>query len=292
MEHLAELVLDAKARLGESACWHAEGGILYWVDIAGQALHAFDPTTGEDRAVNVGQMIGAVAPRRSGGLVAALHHGLAELDPDSGETRLIADPEADLPDNRFNDGKCDPAGRFWAGSLNLQRRPGAANLWRLDADGTVTRMLQGVTNSNGLVWSLDEETLYYIDTGTRRIDAFDYSVHSGEIVNRRPVVEVPEAMGKPDGMTIDFEGMLWVALYRGGCVTRWDPRNGKLLARIAVPATQTTTCAFGGADLGDLYITTARQNLDDEVLQEQPHAGGVFRARPGVAGPAPFSFAG
>lgn len=287
-----ELAIDAKAKLGEGAFWHPDEQKLYWVDITAGTVHTFDPATGEDRVVSVGQMIGTVAPRRAGGLVAGLHHGLAELDPQSGTTRVIVDPEADLPDNRFNDGKCDPAGRFWAGTINLHRQPDVANLWRLDPDGSVHHVLSGVTNSNGLTWSLDQRTFYYIDTGTRRVDAFDYNIDTGQIANRRTIVSVPEELGKPDGMTIDAEGMLWVALWGGGCVVRWNPTDGALLQRISIPASQTTTCAFGGPDLADLYITSARQNLEEDGLASQPHAGGVFRIRPGVVGVPPFYYAG
>lgn len=286
------LVLPAQATLGEAPLWHAREQRLLWVDIEAGTLHRFDPADGSDRALAISQPIGAVVPRRSGGVMLALEQGFAAFDPDTGALTLLADPEADRPDNRFNDGKCDPAGRFWAGTINRHREPRTAALYCLDTDLTVRRMLGGLTNSNGLCWSLDQQTFYHIDTPTRQVSAFDYRVETGRIRNRRTVVSIPPEMGKPDGMTIDTEGMLWIALFRGGCVGRWNPRDGRLLQTVSVPASQVTACAFGGAELATLYITTARAGLDEAALADQPDAGGLFAARPGVAGVEAFEFAG
>ncbi len=285
----ADLVLDARALLGEGALWEARRGRLLWVDILGKSLHLFDPDAGVDRALDVGQFIGTVVPRRSGGLVVALYDGLAALDPETGQLTFLADPEADRPDNRFNDGKCDPAGRFWAGTMSMKREAGAAGLYVLETDGTVRRALTGVTTSNGLAWSADARTLYYIDTRLKRVDAFDYDLAAGSIANRRPVIRIPEADGRPDGMTIDAEDMLWVAHWEGGRVTRWDPASGALLQTIRVPVARVTSCAFGGPALDTLYITTARPDSPDPA---QPHAGGLFAARPGVRGVPAFAYGG
>jgi sugar lactone lactonase YvrE len=287
-----ELILDAKATLGEGAIWHAQAQRLYWVDIEPGRLHVFDPASGSDRAFDVGQMIGTVVPRARGGMMLALGHGFAAFDPRTGTVSPWSDPEAHLPQNRFNDGKCDPAGRFWAGTISLQREPGAANLYCLEPNGEVRVMLRGLTNSNGIAWSLDHSEMYHIDTPTRRVTAFNYDLASGQIENPRTVITVPPDFGKPDGMTIDAEGMLWIALWDGGCVRRWDPRSGKLLDTVAVPVRRVTSCAFGGPGLRDLYITTARTGLTESDLACEPHAGGLFRARPGVAGVAAFEFAG
>jgi len=287
-----EWILDAKATLGEGAVWDARRQVLYWVDIEAGRLHEFDPATGGNRTFELGQRVGAVVPRARGGVMLAMERGFASLDLGSGAIRFWADPEAHLPSNRFNDGKCDPQGRFWAGTISLDRQPGAAGLYCLEPDGTVRTMLRGVTNSNGIAWSLDHDTMYYIDTPTLQVTAFDYDPRTGNITRPRPVVTIPPDSGKPDGMTIDAQGMLWIALWDGGCVTRWDPRTGRLLERVAVPARRVTSCAFGGPDLGDLYITTARVGLTERELAEQPGAGGLFRVRPGVRGVPAFEFQG
>ena len=221
----------------------------------------------------------------------AVQHGFAAFDPRTGRVEPWSNPEEHLPQNRFNDGKCDPAGRFWAGTLSLNRQPGAASLYCLDPDGGVRTMLRGLTNSNGIAWSLDRTAMYHIDTPTRRVTAYDYDVATGEIENPRTAIVVPPEAGKPDGMTIDAEGMLWIALWKGGCVGRWDPHSGAI-GDDCRPARQTTSCAFGGPGLRDLYITTARIGLSEADLAGQPHAGGLFRARPGVAGVPAFEFAG
>jgi sugar lactone lactonase YvrE len=287
-----ELVLDAQATLGEGAIWHARERRLYWVDITAGRVHAFDPSTGSDRCWELGQPVGTVVPRARGGLMVALHHGFAAYDPDKKELTPWSDPEEHLPRNRFNDGKCDPAGRFWAGTMSMDREPQAGSLYCLYPDGNVQVRVRNVTTSNGITWSLDQKTMYYIDTPTRRVTAFDYDVDRGEISHPRTILAVPEMNGKPDGMTIDAEGMLWIAHWDGSRVTRWDPRHGTLLDTIPVPAQRVTSCAFGGPELKDLFITSARSGLTDSELARQPQAGGLFCARPGVAGVTAFEFAG
>jgi sugar lactone lactonase YvrE len=287
-----ELVVDAKATVGEGPSWHAPSRRLFWVDILEGNIHVYDPAGESDRIIPVGQMVGAVVPRCSGGLIVAMHHGLASLNLDSGTLTPIADPEQHLPRNRFNDGKCDPAGRFWAGTMSIDREPNAGSLYCLDTDNTVRRVLEGVTCSNGLAWSLDATTMYYIDTPTRRVDAFDYDLQTGHVANRRTVITVPEELGKPDGMAIDAQGMLWIALWDGGCVTRWNPNSGALDQTVSIPALRVTSCAFGGQNLADLYVTTARVRMTEAELAKQPHAGGLFRVRCGVQGTETFEFAG
>ena len=292
MSDSVELVLDAKATWGEGPVGGGQKDVLYWVDIPKQEVHIFDLSTLEDRAINVGQSIGTVVPRKAGGVMLGLHHGLASLDLETEKLEIIHDPESDLPNNRFNDGKCDPAGRFWAGTLDMDNRPEAGSLYCMDQDLSVRRMLEKVTCSNGIAWSLDHSTMYYIDTVTHKIEAFDYDLETGTISNRRPAITVPEEMGHPDGMTIDAEGMLWVALCLGGCVARWDPASGKLLQKIAVPVKTVTACAFAGPNLDELYMTTGRKHLDENALRELPFAGGIFRATLGVCGIRAYEFAG
>ncbi len=287
-----ELVLDVRATLGEGPVWHAGGQRLYWVDIEPGVLHCYSPADGTDRAFELGQMVGAVVPRRRGGVMVAMQHGFAAFDLETGTLTPWVDPESHLPRNRFNDGKCDPAGRFWAGTISLDRQRGAASLYCLEPDGRVRRRWPDVTNSNGITWSLDATVMYYIDTPTQRVTAFDYDLATGEIANPRTVITISPDAGKPDGMTVDAQGMLWIALWDGGCVTRWDPSSGARLETIRVPARRVTACAFGGAQLDELYITTARTGLDAAELEREPAAGGLFRTRPGVTGLSAFEFAG
>jgi len=289
MPHHIELVLDAKAELGEGAIWDDARALLYWVDIVGCSAHVYDPASNSDRAIDIGELVGTVVPRASGGLMLALEHGFAHLELPSGKLDRICDPERGVSTNRFNDGKCDPAGRFWAGTMG---KAGSGRLYCLFPDLTAKVMLEGVTTSNGIAWDLDAKTMYYIDTPTQKVDAFDYDLDTGAISNRRTVVTVPGDMGHPDGMTVDAEGKLWVAHWDGWHVHRWDPKGGELMESIPVPAARATSCAFGGPDLDELYITTARAGIDDSALGEQPHAGGLFRARPGVRGVEAFAFAG
>jgi sugar lactone lactonase YvrE len=279
----AEIVLDAHAELGEGPAWEAANRKLVWVDIKASHVHRFDPATGEDQTLDVGQHVGAAVPRADGGLLLALRDGFARFA--GGAVSSIAQVEADRPENRMNDGKCDPRGRFWAGTMADDERPGVGTLYRLDERG-VTPMVTGVTISNGLAWSADERTMYYIDTPTGGVDAFDYDPDTGSISDRRRVVTIPEGNGTPDGMTLDDEGCLWVALWGGWGVHRYLP-DGSLDTVVPLPVKQVTSCAFGGEGRDELYITSAAIGLSPEERAAQPHAGALFRCRPGVAGPLP-----
>jgi sugar lactone lactonase YvrE len=287
-----EVVLDAHAELGEGPLWDPEAGRLLWVDILAGAVHTLDPATGEDEVFDVGGPVGVVRRRAAGGLVAATEHGFAALDPEAGTVRPLAALERPGGPWRFNDGACDPQGRFWAGTLAYDLSPEAASLYRLDADGTVARVLDSVTISNGIAWTPDGGTAFYVDSPTLRIDAFDFDPDRGWLSNRRTAVSVDVPAGAmPDGLTLDAQGGLWVALYGGGAVRRYTPA-GTLETEIAVPATNVTACAFGGEDLATLFITTARQELSDDQLAAEPHAGAVFAVRPGVTGLPAHEYAG
>ncbi|WP_438433134.1 SMP-30/gluconolactonase/LRE family protein [Gorillibacterium sp. sgz500922] len=279
-----ELVADVKAVLGEGPSWDAERELLYWVDIEGERVHEFNPADGTDRTIPVGRMVGAAVPVEQGGLLLAAKDGFCKLDPLTGRLAEVAKPEAEPEDNRFNDGKCDPAGRFWAGTMSLNGQQKRGKLYRLDADGSVHSILDGFTTSNGLAWTADGRTMYHIDTPTLLVMAYTFDPDTGEVSQPRAAVRFPEEEGFPDGMTIDAEGMLWVAHWGGGKVSRFDPATGERLAEIAVPAEQVTSCAFGGRELDELYITTARTGLSEEQLKRQPAAGGLFRIKPGVKG--------
>jgi sugar lactone lactonase YvrE len=285
----ASLFVDARARLGEGPVWEARSGRLAWVDIEGRELHSTDPGTGATTTQPMPLPIGIAVPRESGGYIAALEDGFHAIDAQGGTERVAAiDSEAGRL--RFNDGACDPVGRFLAGTMAYDYAPGAAALYRLDPDLRVSRLLGDVTISNGLGWSPDGGTMYYVDTPTRRIDAFDYDVATGAISGRRPFVDI-DGVGRPDGLCVDVEGAVWVALWPGWSVRRYLA-DGTLDAILAVPVAEVSSCTFGGPDLDELFITTAWTGLSDEERQAQPHAGSLFRASVGVRGLPRATFAG
>lgn len=280
----AELVLDAHAEVGEGPVWDASSGHLLWVDIPRGEIHRFNPTDGTDQMTRVGQPVGAVALREGGGLVLAVRDGFAELA--DGELTMITDVESDRPENRMNDGKVDPAGRFWAGTMALDSEPGAGTLYRLDLDRSAHPVLAGLTISNGIDWSPDETTMYFIDSTPGTVTAYDYDRHTGTISEPRIVIEVPPDDGMPDGMTVDSDGCLWVAIWGGSAVRRYGS-DGTLLAHVELPATQVTSCTFGGKGHKDLYITTASEGLSAAAQAGQPHAGAIFCVRTEVGGREP-----
>ena len=276
----ADLVLDAHADLGEGPVWDARSSELLWVDIMAGLVHRFDPASGTDVALDVGRPVGCVVTRASGGWALGLQDGFATAN---GSVELIAPLDLGRPDLRINDGAVDSRGRFWAGTMQLDSEPEAGRLYRLDADGSLHTMLTKVTISNGIGWSPDDTAMYYTDTATRRIDLFDWEAEGGTIANRRPFVALEEGAGGPDGLVVDEEGGVWLALWEGFAVHRYSP-EGELLGVVDVPVGRVTKAAFGGPRLDELYITTARG--------PEPHAGGLFCARPGVRGLPAHDFAG
>ena len=287
----AELVLDARAEHGEGPLWYAAENVLAWVDIARHLVHLYDPASGDDRAIDVGQPVSAVAPRAAGGLVVTLQEGYAALDMASGRVELIAPVEKGHTPTRMNDGKCDSAGRFWAGTMAFDPVPGAGSLYRLDPDLRVTHVLGDVTISNGLGWSPDDRTMYYVDSPTQTIDAFDYDAATGAIENRRVLAAVPEELGFVDGLTVDADGFIWAAVFGGGRLHRYAP-DGSLERAVRLPVEQPTKPAFGGPGLAELYVTSAWHGLSDAERERQPTAGGVLRLRPGVSGAVANRFGG
>lgn len=293
---MVELVLDCRCELGEGPIWDDRVGRLLFVDINAHRVHIFDPESGAHETHDAGEYVSAIALAGGGGYLVALQHDIARFDPATpapagGHSPSIgarvARVEGDRADTRFNDGAVDPRGRFWAGTMSLVKEREQAALYRVDgaAGGSarVSRMLDAVTTSNGIDWSPDERLMYYVDTGTRRIDVFDFDAASGSMTHRRPLVMIPEGDGKPDGLIVDAEGCLWVALWQGGAIRRYAP-DGRLDRHIPVPVSCPTKCAFGGARLDTLYVTSARTALSPAERAEQPHAGSVFAIVPGVRG--------
>ena len=288
-----ELVVDHTCLLGEGPVWNSSEQSIMWIDVLNGMIHTYHPASKACEIFDAGRMIGAIALRRSGGLIAAVKDGFAMINTEYGTNVSITDPEIHLPQNRFNDGKCDPAGRFWAGTMSLTEDTGAGSLYLLEPSLSVSSCIQDVTISNGMAWSMDNKTYYYIDTPTMEVVAYDYDIITGKITNRRVAIKVPQEEGYPDGMTIDTEGMLWIAHWDGWQVARWDPDTGQKLMSIKFPVARVSCCTFGGENFEDLYVTTAKKELSEQELKEQPLAGALFVIKNcGFKGIAPFDFKG
>jgi sugar lactone lactonase YvrE len=273
---MAEVVLETTAVLGEGPIWDPRTSTLRWVDIERGEVHRFDPAPGTDTFFTVGEKVGTVAVRAAGGLVLATASGLYTCLDNGGQLTRLHEITTDPPGGRCNDGKADPWGRFWAGTMGQDDAENAGALYRLDPDHQLHTMVSNVGVSNGLGWSPDGTTMYYIDTQTGGVDAFDHDPSSGAIENRRRLADIDR--GWPDGLTVDADGCLWVALWDGWGIRRYTP-DGRLLTTVEIPAQRVTSCAFGGTTL---YITTARIGVED--FTDQPNAGSLFAIEPGVAG--------
>ena len=287
----AEVVVPAQCQLGEGPVWDPGRGLLWWVDILAGHVHAIDPGTGARTWFEAGDPVGAVGLTRNGGLVLALVDGFALADHDGQRLTRLPGFSTDRSAIRFNDGKPDPWGNFCAGTMAWDETgspPGS--LYRLSPDGTVTEQFGDVGLSNGLDWTEDRKLFYYADSNSGRVDLFDTDPATGALGSRRPFVTIPEAEGIPDGLTLDAEGCVWLAVWDSGEVRRFTP-DGRLDTVVRLPARQVTSAAFGGPDLGTLYITTAWEGLTSADLAEQPHAGDIFACTPGVTGRPPFLFA-
>jgi sugar lactone lactonase YvrE len=264
--------------------WSSSWGGLRYVDmLAGDVLAL--RADGEIDRRHVGTIAAALRPRRNGGAVIAIERGFV-LEDSTGELHPLPELWSD-PTVRMNEGGCDPDGRFYCGSMAYDYAPGRGSFYRLDVDGTVSLQFGGATISNGLGWSPDGSMAYYIDTPTMRIDVFDYAPQTG-ITGRRPFVAIADGVGGPDGLTVDAEGCVWVALFGGSAVHRYRP-DGVLDGVVELPVTNVTACTFGGENLDQLFITTSREHLADDV---QPAAGSLYTCKPGVVGLPVLPFAG
>ena len=282
-----EQVTDPHAHHGEGPVWHESWGGLRYVDmLAGDILTVDPDSAGVDR-LHVGEVAAAFRPRTAGGMVAAIDRGFAFIAAD-GTLESLGDVWPDTA-VRMNEGGCDPDGRFYCGSMAYEGTPGAGSVYCLDVDHSVSTVLEGVTVSNGLAWSVDGQLAYYIDTHEQSVDVFDYDPATGIVAaSRRRLVTIPPEHGGPDGMTVDADGYLWVAMWGGSAVRRYAP-DGSPDGVVELPVTQVTACTFGGANLDELYITTSRESVP---AGEQPAAGAIFRASPGVRGLPAHSYAG
>ncbi len=282
----AELLVDAKAMLGEGPVWDARTQTIYWIDILNKRIYA-----GSNVLTELDELIGCIAPRKSGGLVLTQRFSFASLEVDSVKLTSLFTLKEEPSNNRFNDGKCDPCGRFIAGTMDLDVKDPYGSLYSFDGK-SITKLLSNITISNGMTWSPDYKTFYYIDTPTREVKSFDYDLETGAIANPRSAICIPESLGWPDGMTSDTQGNLWIAMWGGAQVTKWDPHTGQLLEQIPVPAKNVSSCVFGGENLNELYITSARKDLSESTLAQYPLTGGLFRVQTNVEGMPTFEFEG
>jgi sugar lactone lactonase YvrE len=266
------------AELGEGPCWDAASSTLYWTDIPASTVHALD-ADGQHRSWAVGQQVGAIGLRAAGGLVLAAEEGFVTMDTSLGAVAPLVSVEHGEPDVRLNDGAIDRAGRFYAGSMAADEHPGAGALYRLDPDHTLTRLITGLGVSNGIGWSPDDTQMYYVDSLDHRLDVLDYDAATGEIGERRPLAEIGSGEVLPDGLTVDADGGIWVAVWGGGAVLRFSPA-GELITTVELPARLVTCPTFGGPDLKTLYITTAAEAGGEGGAG----AGGLYSCQPGVAG--------
>jgi len=281
-----EIILDARAELGEGPAWDAKSNALYWVDILGKRIHYH--RRGDDGFIQLDEMPGCLAPSRDGSLLVAARATILKLELAIAKRTVLASI-TEPTNNRFNDGKCDPASRFLAGTMNLDEKTPSGSLYSFDGQ-TVTRLLTDIRISNGLAWSPDYKTFYYIDTPTREVKAFDYDLSTGLIAEPRVVIHVPESLGWPDGMTSDTDDNLWIAMWGGAQVTHWNPQTGELLEQIPLPAKNVTSCVFGGKNLNELYITSARKGLNEADLTAYRFSGSLMRVKTKVQGMPTFEF--
>jgi len=287
-----QCVAETRALLGEGPTWSPRDGLLYWVDILTPAVHCFDTVQGVDRELKLGSMVSVAIPKATGGLLVATPAGLMTLHMETKSLTAFCHPESDRPGNRYNDGKCDRMGRLWIGTLDMGTAANRGNLFRVDADGAWKKMDSGITVSNGLGWSPDNRLMYFTDSMRRTIYVYDFDLRPGTISNRRPFIVLDASDGTPDGLTVDEEGCLWVAVWDAWRVSRYSP-EGRELLRIRMPVPRPTSCCFGGANLDTLFVTSASVRLNEQALAAAPQSGALFAIRiPGVRGLPETTFAG
>ena len=285
-------VVDAKAALGETPVWSTDENRLYWIDCMASAIHSYDPATAEDAVmpVVIDGYLGSVSLRAKGGLLLLAGKSLWTLDAGSAAPHHLAEIEEDAADNLVNDGKCDPAGRFWFGTMHAAESEPTGALYRFDGS-EVVKIDQGFICANGLGWSPDGKTFYLVDMMPGQVLAYDYDPASGTVANRRTLFTIPAAEGMPDGLCVDSEGGIWVAHWNGWCISRWSP-DGQRLLTLEVPVQRPTCPVFGGPGLATLYLTSSAADLSVESLAQGPRSGGLFEIDAGVRGTPIAPFAG
>jgi sugar lactone lactonase YvrE len=270
--------------LGEGPYWHTSRKSFFWVDIESGTLFEYILKSGKVRTWNFNHRLSLVLEGEEDHLILALGLKIARFHPESEKLEWLASIESELTHNRCNDGKCDAMGRLWVGTMNLQFKEGAGSFYSLDQDHMLHKHLDQITISNGMAWTPNNQTLYYIDSPTQQVNAYHFDLEKGGIAFERTAIEIPLSMGTPDGMCMDQEEKLWIAHYGGYGVYRWDPVSGQLMEKVELPAPNITSCAFGGEDMDTLLVTTARENLNEAQLAEFPLSGDVFLVKTNTSG--------
>ena len=291
-----EILVDQKALTGEGPSWDAKHSVLYWVDIPRAIIFLYTPPTKANQVCDLSdkfETIGTIVPCARGGVIFAPDRKIAHYDFSTQKVTILAEVEPDKPEHRFNDGKCDPRGRFVVGTMRKEpdgTYPGA--LYSMEKDGKVRKLLDGLGISNGLGWSPDYRSIYLADSYSREVWAFDYDLETGKIAHQRVAFTIPEGEAVADGLTTDLDGMVWLALWDGASIQRWDPRSGELLGTYPFPAKRTSCPVFGGAEMNELYVTSAAGGLSDEDWQAYPHNGALMRVKTAFKGMPSFAFGG
>jgi sugar lactone lactonase YvrE len=286
----AELLIDARSEVGEAPIWDARTGTLYWVDILGAEVHATDPDLGTDRVLSTPSPVGAVALRERGGLVVTLTGGIAALDPVTSGLVTLA-PVPMPPGIRMNDAKVDPAGRLWFETMETNGALGEGALHRLGTDLRLETVIDGLSIPNGLDWSLDARTMYFAESVERTVRAYPFDAEAGMLGRPEVLIQLNADEGMPDGLTVDAEGCLWLAVWDGGAVRRYSP-DGRLLETIDIPVSQVTCPGFGGPAVDQIFVTTAHEGFAAGSMPNEPSAGGLYRVRTGTRGRTPNRFKG
>lgn len=288
-------ITNFKATLGECPLWDAENKIIYWIDIVEKKIFSLNIIAEISMTINLNNFVGCIVLKQNGNLLVATENGFYSLNQGTLSFKKLCDPEESIPTNRFNDGKCDASGRFWAGTTALDECGNKGSLYFLDKNLKCKKVISSIYISNGITWSLDNRTMYFNDSPTRKVKAFDYDIKTGIIKNGRVIITFNKEDGYPDGMTIDSEGKLWIAHWGGYGVGRWDPQTGRIIDKIDIPAKRVSSVTFGGPDLDDLYITTARRGFietEDEVAGELGGCDGMlFSIKTNLKGIDTFRFA-
>jgi Gluconolactonase len=291
-----KIVTTFKADLGESPLWDSEKKIIYWVDIISKKLFSYNIETDISSIINFNNFLGCIALRKNGEFLAASEEGFYFFNRNTFSYNKLFNPEEEMPKNRFNDGKCDAAGRFWVGSTTYDENKKNGSLYCIDKNLNCKKVLGDITVSNGIAWSLDNKTMYYIDSPTKKVRAYDYDIKNGEIKNERVIIIFNEEEGYPDGMTVDAEDKLWIAHWGGYKVGRWDPSNGKMLGKIDIPVERVSSVTFGGDGLDELFITTAVRGFNEKVQDinnsGNKYDGMLFRIKIKNKGISSYRFAG
>lgn len=283
----ARLLCETENILGEAPLWHPIHQMLYWVDIESRLVQAWEPHTGRRREWHVPRKVGTVMPMANGKLLLGLQGQIAALDPVTGAVGTLVEIESEIPENRCNDGKCDPAGRFWVGTMHVENQPGTGSLYCIDSELNVHKVLTGLTIANGMGWSPEGDHMYFIDSADRQVRRYRFSPGKVSLQEEIPLLQFEDT---PDGMCVDKEGKLWIGFYGASRVGRYDPVTGEHLAEVYVSAPQVTSCCFGGMEMNTLFITTARQGLTEQQLKDAPLSGSLFACEPGPKGMEPEFF--